>query len=87
MCGPCGVQKSLATLLVENGQEHLFASWAAPGTDDAKKHAFFAQVKRLHESYPAPGGLAAYISEWPDTRLTPSTEWDTALHAFLIRSG
>lgn len=63
----CGRQKSLATLLVENGQEHLFASWAAPGTDDAKKHAFFAQVKRLHESYPAPGGLVAYISEWPDT--------------------
>lgn len=57
-------QKKLASLLVESGQEHLFSSWAGPGVDDEKKHAFFAQVKKLHESYPAPGGLAAYISEY-----------------------
>jgi UDP-sugar pyrophosphorylase len=54
-------QKALAELLLGAGQAHLFAGWAAPGTDDAEKHAFFGQVQRLHQSYPFPGGLTAYI--------------------------
>jgi UDP-sugar pyrophosphorylase len=49
-------------MLVQNGQQHLFANWKSEGVDDEKKHIFFSQVKSLHESYlPAQGGLVAYI--------------------------
>jgi hypothetical protein len=54
-------QRSLSELLLGAGQEHLFAGWAPAGTDDDKKHAFFDQIQRLHQSYPAPGGLNAYL--------------------------
>lgn len=33
----------LARLLVSEDQAHLFAGWV-PGSDEAKKHAFFEQV-------------------------------------------
>lgn len=52
----------LSTLLVSLGQQHLFSLWDAPGVNDEPKHLFFRQVKELHESYNAPGGLATYIS-------------------------
>ena len=50
----------LASLLVELGQTHLFEKWDPPGTHDAEKHAFFAQVEELNNAYGS-GGLAGYI--------------------------
>ncbi|CAN0024498.1 unnamed protein product [Pylaiella littoralis] len=54
-------QMELATMLCEHDQAHLMDGWPMPGTDDDEKHAFFKQVKTLHETYPAEGGLATYI--------------------------
>ena len=51
----------LANLLVELGQTHLFEKWDPPGTHDAEKHAFFAQVDELNNAYGS-GGLAGYIA-------------------------
>lgn len=51
----------LATMLCELHQFHLFKDWPMPGRDDDKKHQFFKQVQILHDTYPAPGGLATYI--------------------------
>jgi UDP-sugar pyrophosphorylase len=56
-------ERELASMLVEIGQEHLFASWSPPGENDDQKHTFFQQVKALHGSYmPQQGGLRAYVS-------------------------
>ena len=55
-------EKILATLLVDNGQEHMFSHWTCPGENDAQKHSFFKQVKELHDGYmPEQGGLVQYI--------------------------
>ncbi len=54
-------EQALAELLLKAGQAHLFDGWDTAGTNDAQKHAFFAQVQKLHETYPFPGGLAAYV--------------------------
>lgn len=54
-------QRELAALLLEAGQAHLFEGWEAAGTNDDKKHAFFAQIAKLHATYPYPGGLKAYL--------------------------
>ena len=51
-----------AYLLISLGQQHLFVNWEGLGVNDEAKHAFFRQVKELHESYKVPGGLAAYIT-------------------------
>ena len=50
---------ALAAMLLECGQEHLFAQWA-PGAAEAKKHAFFDQVRSVEKNYP--GGCKAYTS-------------------------
>ena len=52
----------LADLLLSIDQHHLFSKWELPGSNDDKKHAFFSQIKELHESYNVPGGLRAYIA-------------------------
>jgi UDP-sugar pyrophosphorylase len=55
-------ERGLCQLLLDNGQEHLFAHWDPIGTNDQLKHQFFQQIKQLHESYlPNQGGLVAYI--------------------------
>jgi UDP-sugar pyrophosphorylase len=51
---------ALANKLLADGQGHLFASWAAAGTNDAEKHEFFAQVAQVETSYP--GGVTQYTS-------------------------
>ncbi|KAL2638333.1 hypothetical protein AAZV13_06G108300 [Glycine max] len=52
-------QQELVKVLLDNGQEHLFRDWPAPGVDDNHKKAFFDQLTRLDSSYP--GGLESYI--------------------------
>eukprot|EP00252_Welwitschia_mirabilis_P014024 TRINITY_DN31047_c0_g1_i1.p1 TRINITY_DN31047_c0_g1~~TRINITY_DN31047_c0_g1_i1.p1 ORF type:complete len:631 (+),score=128.57 TRINITY_DN31047_c0_g1_i1:247-2139(+) len=52
-------QVQLARMLIEEGQEHLFAHWPELGIDDEKKRDFFEQVEKLDASYP--GGLRSYI--------------------------
>lgn len=47
-------------MLLNNGQDHLFNNWPAPGVDDDEKKAFFDQLVLLDSSYP--GGLVAYIN-------------------------
>ena len=37
-------EKELSEMLLNCGQEKLFADWAPSPTDDDKKHAFFEQV-------------------------------------------
>jgi len=37
-------QQELVKVLLDNGQEHLFRDWPAPGVDDNHKKAFFDQV-------------------------------------------
>ena len=52
-------QALINELLAEN-QQHLFADWDAPGTNDEVKTAFLKSLLRINESYP--GGLTGYIS-------------------------
>jgi UDP-sugar pyrophosphorylase len=52
--------RELVAKLIEEGQQHLFAGWDAPGTNDDAKHAFMASLTKIDASYP--GGLAGYIS-------------------------
>lgn len=52
-------ERVTAKLLCEIGQSHLFAGWAAPGTDDEKKHSLLTQCAALNQQYP--NGLAAYV--------------------------
>ncbi|MEI7851733.1 MAG: UTP--glucose-1-phosphate uridylyltransferase, partial [Kiritimatiellales bacterium] len=52
-------QEMIAELLA-NGQDHLFADWDAPGTNDEAKAAFLNSLTRINASYP--GGLSDYIS-------------------------
>lgn len=60
-------------------------SWEPAGTNDAKKHAFFAQIAKLHATYPYPGGLTAYIRASLDLfSLYHSLE---APHADYVRDG
>jgi UDP-sugar pyrophosphorylase len=55
-------EKALADMLVGSaGQDHLFAEWEAPGTDDAAKHSFFESIKKLDGNYP--GGVAGYCEQ------------------------
>ena len=49
--------------LLELNQQHLFASWDAPGTNDDLKHAFFEQAGILNSSYGASkDGLKSYVT-------------------------
>jgi len=52
--------QALIAELRANGQEHLFADWDAPGTNDDAKAAFLQSLSRINGSYP--GGLSSYIS-------------------------
>ena len=53
-------EQALLAQLIEANQAHLFADWDAPGTNDAAKAAFLADLTRINASYP--GGLIGYIS-------------------------
>ncbi len=53
-------EKSIASMLVAENQSHLFDEWSPAGTHDAEKHAFFSQVKTLHDSY-NDGHLPGYL--------------------------
>lgn len=52
-------EKSIVRELLGLGQQHLFATWDAPGTNDELKHGFFAQIRELNKSYN--GGIANYV--------------------------
>ena len=52
-------ETSLASLLLEAGQEHLFANWPSPA-DRAGATRFFSTIRALEASYP--GGMRAYAS-------------------------
>lgn len=54
-------EKELVKLLLNNDQQHLFQEWDPLGVQDEEKHRFFAQVERLHSSYPSRGGLGDYL--------------------------
>ena len=52
---------ALSRVLLACRQQHLFANWAPPGVDDAKKHQFFDQVAALDaQSYTT----CAYSLQW-----------------------
>ncbi len=53
-------QTRLASLLLNAGQAHLFASWDEPGNNDNAKKRFLEMLETAHTSYP--GGLPAYIT-------------------------
>ncbi|HKL20187.1 MAG TPA: hypothetical protein VJ904_00185, partial [Tichowtungia sp.] len=53
-------EQELIQKLLDAGQEHLFADWDAPGTNDDAKAQFLATLSRIDSSYP--GGLTGYIS-------------------------
>ena len=53
-------EQALIAQLIEANQAHLFADWDEPGTNDAAKAAFLADLTRINASYP--GGLSGYIS-------------------------
>lgn len=53
-------QQELVKMLLNNGQDHLFRDWPAPGVDDDEKKSFFDQLVLLDSSYP--GGLESYIN-------------------------
>ncbi len=53
-------EQALIAELLNVGQEHLFADWEAPGTNDEAKAAFLQSLARINGSYP--GGLSGYIS-------------------------
>jgi UDP-sugar pyrophosphorylase len=56
-------EKELAMTLLQLDQQHLFALWDAPGTNDDLKHAFFEQAGILNSSYGASKeGLKSYVS-------------------------
>lgn len=59
LCLLSAQQVSVAKMLLETDQSHLFQHWPEPGTDDGEKRAFFDQISRLNDSYP--GGLVSYI--------------------------
>lgn len=53
-------EQQLIQTLIDAGQEHLFADWDAPGTQDEAKAAFLATLSRVDNAYP--GGLTGYIT-------------------------
>ena len=54
------VEQELIQKLLDAGQDHLFANWDEPGTNDEAKTAFLATLSRIDTSYP--GGLTGYIT-------------------------
>ncbi len=52
--------RRLITKLVDEGQQHLFADWDAPGTADESKIEFLAALTKIDGNYP--GGLTGYIT-------------------------
>jgi len=53
-------EQKMATLLMQLGQEHLFAGWPAAGTDDEAKRGLFQQCILLNQQYG--GGLQKYVT-------------------------
>ncbi len=53
-------RRMLVTLLVEDGQAHLFEAWDAPGTAEAEKNNFLGKLEYVDQSYP--GGLVGYTA-------------------------
>lgn len=54
------LEQTLIAELIDAGQDHLFADWDAPGTNDDAKAAFLAALTNVNASYP--GGLTGYIT-------------------------
>ena len=50
---------ALTEMLLECGQEHVFAKWV-PGAAEASKRAFYEQVRSVEKNYP--GGCKAYTA-------------------------
>jgi UDP-sugar pyrophosphorylase len=55
-----GDEHAALLTLLQADQQHLFAHWAPPGTDDAEKKAMCASLATLDSQYP--GGLATYCA-------------------------
>ncbi|MFA7255995.1 MAG: UTP--glucose-1-phosphate uridylyltransferase, partial [Kiritimatiellales bacterium] len=53
-------EQALVIELLAAGQEHLFADWDDPGTNDDAKAVFLQSLAHINGSYP--GGLTGYIS-------------------------
>jgi len=51
--------QSLISVLLENGQAHLFEQWDPPGIASDEKESFLDTLLKVDQSYPA--GLAGYI--------------------------
>jgi len=52
--------RELVEKLIDTGQQHLFANWDPPGTNDDAKVAFLESLAKVDGNYP--GGLTGYIS-------------------------
>lgn len=52
-------EKNIVRDLLVLGQQHLFATWDPPGTNDDLKHSFFEQIKELNRTYV--GGVSSYV--------------------------
>lgn len=52
--------RGLIGRLIDDGQEHLFADWDPPGTNDAAVAAFLASLAAVDANYP--GGLIGYTA-------------------------
>ena len=52
-------EQALIDQLRAAGQQHLFADWDEPGTNDDAKRVFLQRLTHINQSYP--GGLTAYI--------------------------
>jgi UDP-sugar pyrophosphorylase len=52
-------QCALGLALVEEGQDHLFASWDVPGVAEEKKAQFWQALQSVEAGYP--GGVVGYI--------------------------
>lgn len=52
-------EKKISEMLVSLGQEHLFAKWPPPGTDDRRKRGLLHQAAEFDKR--CAGGLAAYV--------------------------
>jgi len=53
-------ENAMIDKLLGCGQDHLFSSWPAPGTDDDDKRRFLAQAAVCDAGYP--GGIAQYVA-------------------------
>jgi len=53
-------EQQFIQILLDAGQEHLFAGWDPAGTHDEEKTAFLESLRRVDNAYP--GGVSGYVS-------------------------